>query len=124
MPLRVKNIAAGFYDETGFHPIRRSPDYDADRAGDDYGSKSGNAGLRYKKGSSRKSGKKKTRGKQSKRAPSGKKGSRRKNPIPSSWVGAKVRRLPSGDLQVMLSPALGSRLRRRSSRRPRRPQLW
>lgn len=34
MPKR--NIAAGYYDSTGFHPIRSSPDYDPDRAGDDY----------------------------------------------------------------------------------------
>ena len=33
MPLRVKNIAAGFYDSKGvFHPIRASADYDYDRA--------------------------------------------------------------------------------------------
>lgn len=35
MPLRVKNIAAGFYDSKGvFHPIRASADYDYDRAGE------------------------------------------------------------------------------------------
>lgn len=31
-----RNIAAGYYDQTGFHPIRSSKDYDPDRAGDDY----------------------------------------------------------------------------------------
>jgi len=31
-----RNIAQGFYDATGFHPIRSSSDYDPDRAGDDY----------------------------------------------------------------------------------------
>lgn len=30
------NVAEGFYDATGFHPIRKSRDYDADRAGDEY----------------------------------------------------------------------------------------
>ena len=36
MTMRVKNIAAGFYDAGGFHPIRSSADYDPDRAGDEY----------------------------------------------------------------------------------------
>lgn len=31
---RQKNIAMGFYDATGFHPIRASEDYDPDRSGD------------------------------------------------------------------------------------------
>ena len=34
--LRKRNVAMGFYDATGFHPLRSSPDYDPDRAGDDY----------------------------------------------------------------------------------------
>ena len=34
-PLRG-NVAQGFYNETGFHPIRASKDYDPDRAGDEY----------------------------------------------------------------------------------------
>ena len=37
MPLRVRNVEAGFVDATGFHPLRSSRDYDPDRAGDDYG---------------------------------------------------------------------------------------
>lgn len=49
MALRVKNVAAGFVDATGFHPIRRSPDYDADRAGDDYGSAKDSTGLKYRR---------------------------------------------------------------------------
>jgi hypothetical protein len=32
---RRRNVAQGYYDQTGFHPIRSSPDYDPDRAGDD-----------------------------------------------------------------------------------------
>lgn len=32
-----KNVEAGFWNATGFHPIRSSRDYDADRAGDEYG---------------------------------------------------------------------------------------
>lgn len=31
-----RNIAQGYYDGTGFHPIRASADYDPDRAGDSY----------------------------------------------------------------------------------------
>ena len=31
-----RNVAQGFYDQTGFHPIRKSKDYDPDRAGDEY----------------------------------------------------------------------------------------
>jgi hypothetical protein len=33
---RVKNVERGFYDATGFHPLRSSRDYDPDRAGDEY----------------------------------------------------------------------------------------
>jgi hypothetical protein len=32
---RRRNVAQGFFDQTGFHPIRSSADYDPDRAGDD-----------------------------------------------------------------------------------------
>lgn len=35
---RVMNVAQGFYDATGFHPIRASSDYDSDAAGDEYSS--------------------------------------------------------------------------------------
>ena len=34
-PGKVRNIAQGFYDATGFHPIRASGDYDPDRLFDD-----------------------------------------------------------------------------------------
>jgi hypothetical protein len=33
---RVKNVERGFYNSTGFHPLRSSKDYDPDRAGDEY----------------------------------------------------------------------------------------
>lgn len=33
---RVKNVERGFYNATGFHPLRSSKDYDPDRAGDEY----------------------------------------------------------------------------------------
>ena len=57
-PGRVKNIAAGFVDTTGFHPIRSSPDYDPDRLFDD--TESGNGNRRKKKKSSTKKTKAKT----------------------------------------------------------------
>jgi len=53
MAMRVKNIAAGFYDSTGFHPVRSSADYDPDRAGDSYSQRSPKA-KRKKKASGRK----------------------------------------------------------------------
>jgi len=33
---RRRNVQKGFYNQTGFHPLRSSRDYDPDRAGDDY----------------------------------------------------------------------------------------
>lgn len=41
-----RNVQAGFYDATGFHPLRASSDYDPDRAGDDYESKSDNKSVK------------------------------------------------------------------------------
>lgn len=49
MATRRRNVQAGYYDKTGFHPLRRSKDYDADRAGDDYSSATDNAGLTKKR---------------------------------------------------------------------------
>lgn len=34
---RKRNVEMGFYNATGFHPIRSSHDYDPDLASDDYG---------------------------------------------------------------------------------------
>lgn len=44
MPLRRMNasVARGFWAGGSFHPLRSSPDYDPDLAGDDYGSRSDN----------------------------------------------------------------------------------
>lgn len=47
--LRVRNVQAGFYDSAGFHPLRRSADYDPDRAGDDYGARTDGSGVRRKR---------------------------------------------------------------------------
>lgn len=146
MALRVKNIAAGFYDAHGFHPIRRSPDYDPDRAGDDYGAAKDNIGLRYKRSYStaaRRKAKAKAKPKARKRAskrtstpakwfsPSapdsalvarqrGKKSRtlaylRAKNPIPTKWVAANVKRV-GNDIQVMLFPK-GKVAKRRAAKR-------
>jgi len=35
----IPNVGEGFYDATGFHPIRKSWDYDPERAGDEYGTR-------------------------------------------------------------------------------------
>lgn len=132
MPLRVKNIAAGFTDATGFHPIRRSPDYDADRAGDDYGAAKDATGLKYRRGRKpvTKARKRKPATKartKRKAAPKRKRTAtlskaRRKNPISTQWSTAKVRRTPGGDIQVMLFPgkARTTRRRRVAVRRRRR----
>lgn len=115
MGLRVKNVAAGFVDATGFHPIRRSQDYDPERAGDDYGSAKDDAGLKYRMV---------TRGGKRVRVPAGalgpakrkkKAASRKRNPIPTKWVKAQVKRL-GDDVQVMLFPK-GAVARRRATRR-------
>jgi hypothetical protein len=49
-----RNVQAGFYDSTGFHPIRASADYSAGRAGEKFrgGSHTLTAGAqkRYRKG--------------------------------------------------------------------------
>jgi hypothetical protein len=51
-PGKVKNIAQGYYDATGFHPIRSSTDYDPDRLFDD--SESGRSPRRKKKAKAKK----------------------------------------------------------------------
>jgi hypothetical protein len=58
-----RNIAAGAYDAGGvFHPFRSSPDYDPDRAGDEYGARTDNKGFtRKRKGSAVKKAKAKTK---------------------------------------------------------------
>jgi hypothetical protein len=93
MAMRVKNIAAGFYDATGFHPIRSSADYDPDRAGDDYPQRTAPAPRRKGKRMAK----------------------RKRNPIPSKWVAANVKRV-GNDIQVMLFPK-GKVARRRVARR-------
>jgi hypothetical protein len=46
---RRRNIAQGFYDATGFHPIRASADYDPDRLFDPEYEPTGRSRRRKKK---------------------------------------------------------------------------
>lgn len=127
MALRVKNVAAGFYDATGFHPIRRSADYDSDRAGEDFKDKTAGKGLSYKgsknkpKSKKRKAVKRATKKTTKRKAAPKRKAvkrttrkaatkGKRKNPakatkgmVPAKWTRAKVRRTASGDIQVMFT---------------------
>ena len=119
MAMRVKNIAAGFYNATGFHPIRSSADYDPDRAGDSYSQKT--APRRRKKAVAKRKRKPAAR----KRKPAARRGAfptniqpdtmRKHNPIPTKWVAANVKRA-GNDIQVMLFPK-GKVARRRASKR-------
>jgi hypothetical protein len=87
MPIRVKNVAAGFVDEEGiFHPIRASYDYKAKRAGEKV----------------KKARKTKAKGK-------------KRNPLPTSWTAAKVRRNPKGEIQVLIVPK--AKAKRKPARR-------
>jgi len=104
MAMRVKNIAAGFYDSTGFHPVRSSADYDPDRAGDSYSQRSPKA-KRKKKASGRKPRPKAHRARTAKV-------NRKRNPIPVKWATAKVRKL-GNNIQVMLFPKRKVAKRRR-----------
>jgi hypothetical protein len=116
MPLRVKNIAAGYYDGNGvFHPIRASEDYDPDRVGESakYKTKAGLRGAKSKakraaqiaKASRKARATLKTASKARERAESALKEAtkRKKNPIPTNrYVTAKIKRTRSGDLKVIL----------------------
>lgn len=111
MAMRVKNVAAGFYDATGFHPIRSSGDYDPERAGDEYSERRTKARRKKPKAKAR-----------WKRTPAVRRAAstlralgRKRNPIPVEWVTAKVRKL-GNDVQVMLFPK-GKVAKRRTKRR-------
>lgn len=113
MPLRVKNVAAGFYDATGFHSVRSSPDYDPDRAGDDYSQRRWHPAAKRKK---KPSGRKPKPGAHRKRGASAKRRAtvRKHNPISTKWTTARVRRTGRGDVQVMLFPKRGAGAKRRA----------
>lgn len=113
MAMRVKNIAAGFYDATGFHPIRSSSDYDADRAGDDYSERRRKPAAKRKKKATGRKAKPKAKAHRKRTA---KAVGRKRNPIPVKWATAKVRKVGS-DIQVMLFPK-GRVAKRRGRRNP------
>jgi hypothetical protein len=121
MPLRVKNIAAGYYDSTGFHPIRASQDYDPGRIGEaeKYKTAKGKKGAKGKAKRAaevartsraaratlkRASGRRKRGEAALEAAKAAKKAAKRKkNPIPTNrYVTAKIKRTRSGDLKVIL----------------------
>lgn len=113
MAMRVKNIAAGFYNATGFHPIRSSADYDPDRAGDEYSQRRPKA-KRKKRATGRKP-KPKAKAHRRRTAKVG----RKRNPIPVKWATAKVRKV-GNDVQVMLFPKKRVAKRRAVVRKRRR----
>lgn len=45
MQAKRRNVERGFWNTTGFHLLRRSRDYDPDRASDDYSSRSDGKGF-------------------------------------------------------------------------------
>lgn len=100
-----RNVEAGYYDATGFHPIRASRDYDADRAGDEY-----STGRSTGRGA--KKGKKKNPGTKAERAVKAQKKSakrrvavalakylKQENPG-KKIVGAKVQKLKGGVIKI------------------------
>jgi adenylate kinase len=129
MPLKVKNVAAGWYDSHGtFHPIRASGDYDPNRLTEKEPYKYKKATkkqirekaeraeakakearkkryerLKAERAAAKAAPKKKAAKKAAKKAVAAAKKAKKKNPIPvSRWVPAKVRRTKSGDIKVML----------------------
>ena len=82
-----KNVEAGFWNATGFHPIRASRDYDADRAGDEYG----DYGPGYGQG-------KKSARKPKKKNPVRK--SRKKSIVLNNPGRVKIQQLPNGQIGV------------------------
>ena len=96
--MRVKNVAAGFYDSSGFHPnSQRRP-----------------AAKRKKKATGRKS-KPKAHARRALPTNIQPDTMRKHNPIPVKWATAKVRKV-GNDIQVMLFPK-GTAKRRTTKRR-------
>lgn len=119
MAMRVKNVAAGFYDATGFHPIRASSDYSPKRGGDKIRAPwttTMPARRRKKKATGRKA-KPKAHARRAFPTNIQPDTMRKHNPIPVKWATAKVRRL-GNDVQVMLFPkATKRRAVKRAGRR-------
>lgn len=108
MALRVKNISEGFYDATGFHPIRGAKDYreaggkPKHKPGEAAAAKRAKAALKRKHASQVEGHIRRP----SKLSVAELKKKLAKNPkgiIPKNWTKAKVKRLPNGDIQVMLT---------------------
>jgi hypothetical protein len=125
MALRVKNVAAGYVDATGFHPIRSSSNYEPSHLSDE---KVASREKKRKKkigrwkvsdaarrqgytnttstSTSTSRGRKKTKKTAAKKAAKkvAKKTAAKKNPLPvGKWKAAKVMRTKSGDVKVMLT---------------------
>ena len=113
-----RNVAMGFYDLSGFHPLRRSADYDPDRAGDEYSQRSGKKRKATKKRSGAKKGTAKKKKKSTARS-KGNPGAKLKANIakmkPRSWYdttlsGAKVKVKRVGQ-SLVIKPATKRRKR-------------
>lgn len=119
MALRVKNIQYGTTTKTGeFHPWRGSPDYDPTRLHGKEGQRA-RAKVRARR-KKRTTGKRKPVARKHARR-TAKAPARRKNPISTKWVTARVRRL-GHDVQVMLFPkgkVAKAQAKRRVARRRR-----
>ncbi len=127
MPLKVKNISAGYIKGGVFHPIRASKDYEAGRVGEPFDykkitkaerarkakraeeiAKAARAAAKKKKTASKsaaakRAAKKKFAAGETRLAKKAVAKAAKKNPIPvSRWVPAKVRRTKSGDIKVMI----------------------
>jgi hypothetical protein len=130
MALRVKNVAAGYVDATGFHPIRSSSDYDPSRLSDEkvasrekkrkkkiggwkvtdtakwqgYSNATSTPTSSGRKKTKKKAAKKTAAKKTEKKTAAKKRVAVKKNPLPvGKWKAAKVMRTKSGDVKVMLT---------------------
>ena len=116
MALRVKNVAAGYVDASGFHPIRSSSDYDPKKLKDEKRKKSETA-RKKKIGGWKVSGNAKYQGytnapakkkaapkkRATKKTATKKSVAKKANPLPvGKWKSAKVMRTKSGDVKVMI----------------------
>ena len=113
MPLKIKNIAAGFHDAQGrFHPIRAAADYDPSAVGEKVKWKSASvrkiqqAAKRAAQiaAASRAAAKAKAKSKvKAKTKAKAKSTARKRNPIPTGrYIDAKIMRTRKGDLKVII----------------------
>jgi hypothetical protein len=97
---RNTGVQAGYYDAKGFHPLRRSRDYDPDVAGDPYGARTDATGLKHSRYSKFKRAHKFSHGAAVNPRRKGK-GQSIGSIIPVKWAEAKVKRVGK-QIQVML----------------------